>query len=141
MQDVPEWLGYIDRIVVCINNPLYMAFVGGVDAIPSLKYKWKAFGTGIVAIFYTFLLINYYFLIPDEQDYEFEIKATGSLISIRSVEANVLGTLTLFLWKQTIDIMRNKGRCVSIIYRPYLRWHAIQPDVSNAATVVVESAT
>lgn len=130
----PQWLGYVDRILVCIGSPLWMASVGGVDAIPKLKYKWKACMIGTMAIFFTFVLITIHLLRPKENDHIIEVQATGSAISFRYIEANVTGTLTLFLWKQAIDTIRNKNRCVSIIYMPYLRWKIPRNESESART-------
>ena len=51
----------------------------------------------------------------------------------------------MFLWKQMLDVWCNRGRCVAIIYRPYLFWKTeeddeMMPEIPKTTTVVVESA-
>lgn len=127
LSDLPEWLGYTTCIAMCILSPLFLALVGGMDALPRLKYEWKACLIGFVAIIMTAFSIYFQLLAPAEDNYTFEIQATGTVKSIHSLLANADGMLSLFLWKQTIDVIRNKDRCVSIIYRPYLRWKTADP--------------
>ena len=142
----PEWIRYTDGALACCNTPMFLAFVGGVDAIPKMSFKSKAFLIGLVAALYTFNAVDYQLLRPTRYDYTIEIKATDSELSLHSLLANVFGMLSLFLWKQMIDILRNKDRCVTIIYRPYLRWErprnaseSMEPATFKIETVVIQS--
>lgn len=148
LEDTPAWLGYTNQLILCIIFPLFMAFVGGVDAIPQMKYKSKVCLIGILGSVTTYMSLSRQLLVSADDDYIFEIHSTGSVISINSMLANVNGTLALLMWKQMIDIIRNKDRCVSIIYRPYLRWEmptkespAVVPRLSEVEEIVVESAS
>ena len=45
--------------------------------------------------------------------------------------------LAIFVWKQTIDVLRNRDRLISITYRPYLKWERKSVDEPVAADDVV----
>ena len=137
---VPEWLIYIYFTVYVIQQMIFMVIVGGVDAIPKMKYKWKACFIGTGGFIFTLLAIYYQFMAPTEDDYTFELKATRSIVSCHALLANAYGMVSMFLWKQIIDILRNKDRCVSILYRPFLRWES-PGNIPERSAVVVESAT
>lgn len=121
-RDVPEWIGYSYYILVFFAGPMFMVIVGGADAIPEMKSKSKACLIGIVAINTTLWALIYQFFSSEEDDYTFEVKATASVISLHALLGNVNGMLAMFMWKQMIDVLRHSDRCVSILYRPYLRW-------------------
>ena len=38
-KDIPEWLGYTYHVCWLVSESLFMAIVGGMDAIPKMKYK------------------------------------------------------------------------------------------------------
>ena len=138
---MPEWLGYTTFVVTMIRGPLFMAVVGGMDAIPKMKYKWKVCLVAVVALWYTVLAINYQMLTPVKHDYVIEIKATESVLSFHAMLANVNGMLAMFLCKQMIDVIRNKDRCISINYRPYLRWEPVIKESILLDSVIPESST
>lgn len=116
---------YLAYIGCCLNfatSPLLMIVVGGMDAIPKLKYKWKAMLMAMVALYFTIDAITYQLVVPRDDDYIVVIEATGSEVSVVSLLSNVYGMIAIFLWKQAVDVIRNKDRCTSITYRPYLQW-------------------
>ena len=119
---VPQYIGYIYYIFALVNNTLFMVLVGGSDAIPMMTSKWKIIIAGLVATASTFFALAAQFLLPSSDDYLVEIKTAGSVLSFHSMVANVSGMLAIFLWKHVLDVIRNKDRCISISYRPYLRW-------------------
>lgn len=116
------YLKYVECVLDFILVPLLLVVVGGVDAIPKLKYQWKAGLMAMVALFYSIAAVSYQILVSRDADYVVTIAATGSEISIVSQISNVYGMLSVFLWKQVVDVIRNKDRCTSITYRPYLQW-------------------
>lgn len=84
-------------------------------------------------------LNSYHAVAPDKADSVVHIDATDSTMSIHSVIANVCGMLAMFLWKQTMDVIKNPERCISISYRPYLTWEstAEKTDAIDADDVVI----
>ena len=48
--------------------------------------------------------------------------------------------LAVFMWKQSIDVLRNRDRCISISYRPYLKWKrkSVENTVIVAETAAIE---
>ena len=138
--ELPGWLGYLALIATTINLPLYMAVVGGMDAIPKLKYKWKVCVVVMVAIYLTWTAAQFQIFASAKEDYVIHIKATDSDVSFHSLLATVNGMLAMFLWKQ-IDVLRNKERCISINYRPYLRWESIRNDSEFVESVLPQSST
>lgn len=116
------YMGYTACILALISAPLIMVVVGGMDAIPKLTHKWKAILMGIASVWYTLETIRYQFMQAPETDYIFIIETTRSQISLNSLLSNASGMLAMFLCKQAIDVIRNKDRCISIAYRPYLQW-------------------
>ena len=97
-----------------ISDPMIMVAVGGVDAIPKLTHKWKVILMGICALIYTIDAITYQFLEPKELDYLMTVQATRSEVSLNALLSNATGMMGIFLWKQIIDVIRNKNRCISI---------------------------
>lgn len=118
----PSYLAYVSLAADMVIKPLTIIVVGGSDAIPNMQYRWKAVLAGTVALLYTKGAIEWQFLTPRDLDFKVYIKTTKSEISFHSLLANVNGMIAMFLWKQTIDVIRNRGRCISITYRPYLEW-------------------
>ena len=139
--ELPEWLGYMSAICGLIDTPLFMAIVGGMDAIPKMKYKSKSRLAALCAVYFTFLAFYHQLMVPSEEDYIIEVKATGSMVSINSLSSNVTGMLAMFLWKQMIDVVRNKDRCISINYKPYLRWESERKDSELDQSVIPETST
>ena len=144
--DVPEVIGYTAFVCAFVNIPMFMVIVGGTDAIPKMKYKWKAIISALVALLFTAYAILFQFG-KEQNDYIIRIQATESRISFHALRSNACGMLAMFLWKQVIDVMRNKGRCISINYKPYLRWEtaidesvAVQPVISGPIELAVETA-
>lgn len=115
-------IGYAIETATIVAEPLPMTCVGGMDAIPRMRYKWKAVLMGVVALLYTKATIEKQFFEPQNLDMVIHIESTGSAISFQALLINTNGVLALFLWKQAIDVMRNRDRCISITYRPYLEW-------------------
>ena len=116
------YCNYILEAAGLIVIPLILIVVGGADAIPKMEYKWKAALTGILALFFTKSMIEYQFLKSRDLDLVLHVESTGSEISFHALLCNTSGIIALFLWKQTVDVIRNRDRCVSITYRPYLEW-------------------
>lgn len=116
------FIGYVGYSLMLVLNPLMFVIVGGMDAIPRMTYKWKALLMIMLALINAFYALQFQLLAPISDDYVIYIQATQSQISFHSLLANVSGMLCVFLCKQAIDVIRNKDRCVSISYRPYLRW-------------------
>ena len=95
--------------------------------------------------------MRYQLLVPSSDDYLIKIESTGSVVPFHSLSSNACGTFALFLWKYVLDVMRNKKRCISITYRPYLSWEIpeslterVEPETDvfpEVETIVVESAT
>ena len=129
-KELPASLGYARCSSKLILEPLLIIVVGSIDAIPKMTHEWKAILVGLVAALYTKGAIEYQFLTSKGQDYKINIEATDSEISLHSLSSNVCGMLAIFLWKQAVDVIRNKGRCISISYRPYLRW--AKPEDNSA---------
>ena len=117
-----EYLGYATVLAGFVVIPLLMVVVGGMDAIPKMKYKHKAMMMAVDASYFTIWAVVYQFVTPRNKDYTVTIEATGSEVSIVSSLSNVTGMLAIFLWKQAFDVIHNKDRCTSITYRPYLQW-------------------
>lgn len=138
--DLPEWLGYTYYICALVSGPLFLAVVGGMDAIPKMPYKWKCSAAALVAIVYTGYAIHYQFTASVKDDYIIEVQATDSLISFHSILANVNGMLAMFLWKQVIDVVRNRDRCIAINYRPYLRWEPTRPESELVESEIPENS-
>ena len=135
LRNVPEFLVYTCMACIFIDLPLFMVIVGGTDAIPKMKYKWKAIVTAIVAFMFTVYAIVYQFA-KEQNDYIIRIQATESMISFHALRSNTCGMLAMFLWKQVIDVMRNKGRCISISYKPYLRWETLTDESESVQSVI-----
>ena len=91
----PEWLGYMSRICWMIAVPLFMAIVGGMDAIPKMKYKWKCCLSLVTALYATAESIGWQFA-PSRNDYIVEVKTTESFLSFHSLLANSTGMLAMF---------------------------------------------
>ena len=121
-------LGYASSSLGIINETLVMVAVGGVDAIPKMTHKWKAILMGLAAAYYTIEAISFQFLEPRKLDYVMTIETTGSEVSLNTLISNAAGMMAMFLWKQTIDVIRNKNRCICITYRPYLQWTGSTTD-------------
>lgn len=145
-KDVPEYIGYTTQVCRVFNNILFLAIVGGMDAVPKMTYKWKVGILGLVSILFTFVAVLYQLIEPAKHDYVVEVQTTGSVISFHSLLVNVCGMIAMFLWKQMLDVWYNRGRCISIIYRPYLFWKSAEEDkevmaqIPEMTTVVVQSA-
>ena len=118
----PHFIGYGFIIVGPLIDVFIMICVGGIDAIPKMKHKWKAILMGVIASLYTLQAIENQLLLPKDRDFVVSIEATESEVSFHSLLANAYGMMRMFLWKQAIDVMRKKGRCTSITYNPHLRW-------------------
>ena len=127
-------LSYVLYASFIIIEPLILIVVGGMDAIPRLQYKWRAGLAAILALHFSKLSIQYQFLTEREEDFEVYIESTGSEISFHSLLANAAGMIAVFLWKQAIDVIRNRDRCICITYRPYLEW-VDMTDTSNVTAV------
>ena len=112
-----------------------------MDAIPKMKYKSKSRLAALTAVYFTFLAFYHQLMAPAENDYIIEVKATGSMVSIQSLLSNITGMLAMFLWKQMIDVIRNKDRCISINYKPYLRWESGTKDSELVQSVIPETST
>lgn len=109
-----------------------MICVGGIDAIPRMKYKWKASLMAMMALINTKYAIEFQLSKPPELDLVVDVEATGGQISFHSLLSSVYGMLAMFLWKQAIDVIRNKDCCISITYRPYLQWVTAETRKSEA---------
>ena len=140
-REIPEWLGYAYHVCWLVSESLFMAIVGGMDAVPKMKYKWKICLVATNAFIYTGIASIFQFVVPVEDDYIIEVKATGSVISFHAMMANVNAMLAMFLWKQVIDVVRNKDRCISINYKPYLRWEPAGNDSDLLEAVIPEAST
>ena len=145
---LPPLLGYLFFIGMLLVFPLFMIIVGGMDAIPKMKYNWKACIIASAAVVFTLAAFYWQLVVPVESDYVIHVKATGSAISFHALLCNSCVMLAIFSWKQAIDVIRNRDRCISIIYRPYLRWKTITEEsdligseLAETTTVIVESAT
>lgn len=138
--EVPVFFGYAHDVVALLSSVLFMAFVGALDAVPKMQFKWKAFLIGMTALIYTSQAVQYQFLEPTSDDYVIKIEATGSVVSCHALLANSCGTMALFLWKYVLDVIRNKNRCISITYRPYLRWEIPKNETEMIDHVVPEVA-
>ena len=125
------YLGYTQCVTWLIVGPLIIICVGAIDAIPRITHKWKATLIGLTASWYAMRAIEYQFLKSKAEDLKINIEATDGEISFHSLLSNVYGMLAIFLWKQTIDVIRNKDRCISITYRPYLRWARPGEDTNS----------
>lgn len=134
----PMFLGCTIWAITLISEPLTMVFVGGMDAIPRMTHKWKAILTVFIAGIYTIQAIQYQFLEPRELDYVMTIEATRSDISLNSLISNAIGMIAIFSWKQAIDIIRNRNRCISITYRPYLQWLGSVDDSGESGLLNLE---
>ena len=142
LSDVPELFGYSANVCMLLTNTMFMIIIGGTDAIPRLRYKWKATLSALSGFFWTVLAIGYHFG-KEKDDYIIRVQATESVISFHSLRANTSGMLAMFIWKQVIDVMRNRNRCISINYKPYLYWklpthrsevtNSVIPDSSEVA--------
>ena len=149
--EIASYLRYVDNMMTFVSNIMVMVIYGATDAIPKMAFKWKAFISGLLAFLYTLGAIGFQLLIPSSGDYVIKIKATGSVVSCHSLLANTCGTLALFLWKNVFDVIRNRDRCISITYRPYLRWEIPENDpefappeipiISEEPIVIEESAS
>ena len=115
-----NWLTYV--VARGISMPLVMVIWGAFDAIPNFQHKHKSILSVVIAILYAHRAIKFQFLTPSKDDHIFVIQSTGHQISLQSLLASLLGMLSIFLWKQAIDTLRNTDRCVSITYKPYIRW-------------------
>ena len=133
--DVPDFIGYSFWVCALINIPMFMVIVGGTDAIPKMKYKWKAILSALCAFVFTIMAIIYQFA-PEQDDYIIRIQATESIISLHALRSNTCGMLAMFLWKQVIDVMRNKDRCISINYKPYLRGETLMDESESVPSVI-----
>lgn len=134
-KEIPQWLGYTVYILALVDGPIFMAIVGGMDAIPKMHYRWKVSIMCVTAFLYTCMALRYQLAAPVDEDYIIEIKSTNSIVSFHALLTNVNGMLAMFLWKQAIDVARNKDRCISIAYRPHLRWES-----TNHESVFMESS-
>lgn len=147
MKDVPQYLGYAFFICLLIVNILFLVIVGGMDAMPKMTYKWKVGIVGLVSGLFSWEALNYQLLEPSKHDFVVEVQTTGSLISFHSLLANVCGMISMFLWKQMLDVWRNRGRCIAIIYRPYLFWKAteeeneVMSEITETTAVVVREVS
>lgn len=124
-----------------INTPMFFAIIGGMDAIPKMRYKWKVCIASMVAISNSAAAFQYQFTAPVKDDYIIEVEATESVISFHAMLASVNGMLAMFLWKQVIDVIRNRDRCISINYRPYLRWESPPKEIELMESVIPEPST
>lgn len=102
--EAPHYLTYPTQILGAVILVLGVIFVGGLDAVPKMKYKWKSVMLGMNAIYHTMEAIRVQMLEPKDRDFIILIQATKSEISFHYSHSS------------------NKGRCISITYRPYLRW-------------------
>lgn len=141
---VAAHFGYPRELLRFFAWILFVAFVGGTDAIPKMNFKWKVFIIALVAFLCSFAAIEYQLLAPSSEDYLIEIETTGSVVSCHSLLANSFGTLALFMWKAVIGGMCKRDRCVSITYSPYLRWEIPRNEskmVEHGIPVIQEAAT
>lgn len=144
--DVPKFFGYGLHICGVFNLTLFMIIVGGTDAIPKLEYKWKVFGSAFTGFSWTLVALANQFG-KEEDDYIIRIQATQSVLSFHSLRSNTAGMLAMFLWKQLIAVIRNRDRCISINYKPYLRWvtpmeelDVIHSVIHDTPEVAIETA-
>ena len=136
LREVPEWLVYTTLIAFAMDLPLMMAIVGGMDAIPRMGYKFKVYIIGLSATMFTMSAFYFQLVALAKDDFVFEVRVTGSEVSLHSLLTSNSMMLAMFLWKQTIDVIRNKDRCVSIVYRPYLRWTATTEEAQMLESVI-----
>lgn len=139
--DLPVYLGYTWFTIRMISSPMTMFIFGAMDGIPRMPYKWKAIMMGLLALQWTWEAVRYQFLSPVEHDYVIKMKATASILSFHSLLSSVCAMLAMFLWKQTIDLVRNRDRCISIAYRPYLDWESSREKSQMNVSVVPDIET
>lgn len=128
---IPYYLGVTDKILSGIVRVSFVFGVAAFDALPRLQRRWKFLWSFVGALWWTMMSVQWQFLAPNTLDYVIPIEATGSAISMHALLAGWTRIIALFLGKQSINLYRRKGKCISITYTPYISWKEENQSYNN----------
>eukprot|EP01084_Bolivina_argentea_P114163 203304_1 len=112
----------VSSVTLAVIVMLYVICIASLDAIPQMP-KLKIVISILLALAFSWMSIQFQFLLPAKDDYIIYINATNTLFSCHSFISSSTRILAIFLWKQAINAYRRKGRCISITYTPYVQWN------------------
>lgn len=101
---------------------LCIVFIALFDAF-CMHRNWIVLFSIIGALFFTWNTMLYQFIYPEDHDWIIYIQGTNSTISMRFLLSSYTRILAIFLFKQAINAYRNKDKCISIHYTPFVEWN------------------
>eukprot|EP01083_Nonionella_stella_P152842 490368_1 len=131
------------EFIVVVFTVMSVSYVSSFDAVHSSKTS-KLILSIFVALLFSYWSVASQFLWPDESSLKItvQLSAEERVISMLSLISSSSRIIAIFMWKQSHKTWKSKGRAITILEAPKLRWidSTTKPE-TNKSTYSTNIAT